>query len=168
MASAQIGNVMGVPALNTNDSFICDIIADGANTVTVAATKSGFFYVGQVIIFRVKATGAVFGATSRTITALGISGFDTLITYSGADIAVVPGTHAIHNGNVPAASIAQEHTNLNGGSDEAAGFNDNNLLTIESMKKALALVIPPAIVEVMTYNDLVYACRVTFSPTTIK
>ena len=105
MANAQIGNRIGVTAVG-NSGFLSNITADGANTVTVDDPLD--IDVGRSIDLVNKTTGAVL-ASNRTVQSLTSAG---ILTYSGADVAAVPGTTIV----VPTGATTQiSYSNLNGG-----------------------------------------------------
>lgn len=164
MANVQIGSRIGVTQVGPADAKLAEVTADGVNTVTVAAADVDKFYLGQSIVFRVKATGAGFGTTARTITGITSAG---VITYSGADIAVVPGTHAIYDGNAQpyaTSSVAKNQPQgLNGGTSAGVGFNDADFGSIQAMREALAVIsgttYTSARLDTMTENDMVFALR---------
>lgn len=169
MAGVQIGNLVGVAAVGPASAIIAEITADGVNTVDVAAADIRKFRVGQVISILTKATGAVL-ASNRTITVL--DAVNNRITYSGADVAAVAGTHSIYPGEVADAnSYDAPRSNLNGGVDEDEGFSIG-MQTIGQMRSRLKAIngvtYSDAEMDKMTTNDLVYALRVNDFPTSIK
>lgn len=173
MADLMLGNQLGVASKDSADgSKLAEITADGVNTVTVATADLHKFYVGQPITFRVKATGAGFGTTSRTITGITSAG---VITYDGADIAAVAGTHAIYDSNAaPYATSSVERgtrSNQNGGVSPSEGLSSPDFNTIQSMKDKLASLeagtYTTARLNTMTENDLKYALRLKLFPNSV-
>jgi hypothetical protein len=69
---------------------LCQITADGANTVTVDNLQ--YLRVGLIVDIINQSTDAVLAAT-RTITAINTA--TRVVTYSGADVAAVAGTHVL-------------------------------------------------------------------------
>jgi hypothetical protein len=69
---------------------LCQITADGANTVTVDNLQ--YLRVGMIVDIINQSTDAVL-ASQRTITA--ITAATRVVTYSGADVAAVAGTHVL-------------------------------------------------------------------------
>lgn len=69
---------------------LCQITADGANTVTVDNLQ--YLRVGMIVDIINQSTDAVL-ASQRTITA--INPTTRVVTYSGADVAAVAGTHVL-------------------------------------------------------------------------
>lgn len=173
MANAQIGNSLQVSQPGPVDSKLAEITADGANTFTVSAADSLKFRVGQVIVFRVKASGAGFGTTVRSVTGIAPAG---VITYSGADIALVPGTHAVYDAGANGYAVSSVATggavNINGGPSIRAGAFDVDTETIQGMRDALAVAVPAtytnAYLDIMTENDMRYALRQLRNPTAVR
>lgn len=173
MARAQIGNILGVTAKDQGP-ILAEITADGANTVTVSAADARKLRVGQTIDIVNKATGAVLAA-ARTIDAITAAG---VITYSGADVAAVAGTHAVYDtgdwvGYPPTGAFGRNgYSNFNGGAGPGAGFSINQAMTIDEMRARLTAIsgttYSAAELDKMTYNDLVYALRVNDASGSIK
>lgn len=159
----QVGNHIGVTAKGADSAFIADITADGSNTFTVATTDVPKFRLGDLVVFRVKSTGAGFGTTARTITAMTAAG---VITYSGSDLTLVAGTHGVYDGAVPYATSTVNYTdkvNLNGGTSAQRGFAAADFNSVASMRSKLAeldgTTYTDAMLNTMTFNDLIYALR---------
>lgn len=171
MADLMLGNPSGVCAVGSADSKIAEVVADAANSFLVAAADLPKFYVGQRIIFRVKATGAVFGTTARIITSIS----NIAVTYDGADVALVAGTHIICE-NEPADTVtalnSYQRSNQNGGPSAGRAFGAANFQDLDTMREYLNILdgayFTTARLNRMTYNDLVYAVRVRAYPTSIK
>ena len=163
MANAQIGNVIDTVQIGSVTAKIADITADGANTFTCSATHARRFHIGQLIVFRVIATGAGFGTTARRVTGLTA----TVITYDGADLTLVAGTHGVYDGDAQAYAVnstAKDDTqNLNGGFSSGNGFTDPDFSSINALRDALFVIDANAYSVVnlnsMTKNDLVFALR---------
>lgn len=165
MARAQIGNVMGVAAKDPGAVF-AEITADGANTVTVSTTDARKFRPGMLIDLLTKSDGTVIGA-SRTVDS--INNVTGVITYSGADVATVPGTTAVYQTGsyqtAPSGAYARRaYGNTNGGGAAGSGFNMGTTDTIDDMRARLKAIsgtsYSDARLDLMTYNDMVYALRV--------
>lgn len=77
-------------AFSDQTGKLCDITADGANTVTVDTTQ--YIRVGMFIDIINSGTNAVL-ASNRKITAINTS--TKVVTYDGADVAAVAGTHVL-------------------------------------------------------------------------
>lgn len=170
MAVSTLGNRLGISAKKVHDAKICEIASDAANIFGVAAQDRHRFYLDQSIIFRIKSTGAVFGSTVRTVTSITAVG----IGYSGADLTLVPGTHAVYDDclGVGISSVASDtRVGLNGGPSAGRAFASHVLEDVDSMRAALTAfsgtTFTAARLDAMTFNDLVYACRVSLYSDTI-
>jgi hypothetical protein len=159
MAVAQVGNKLGVSQVSSTDAKIAEITADGVDTVSVSAADVRKLRIGQRIVFRVKSTGAGFGTNFRTITGLTSAG---VVTYDGADIATVAGTHAIYSADAqPYAtnSVARNVPANMGGSIAGVGGGgmDQDFGSIEAMRDALKAISGTAYsdanLNLMTEND---------------
>jgi hypothetical protein len=170
MANAQIGSFSGT----TNSSrpgwpaaFLANITADGVNTVTV--DNISVFRIGQSIDLLDKTLGNTLAA-NRLVTDLTSGG---VLTYNGADVAAVPGTHAIYQGQANALAADGSPSNLNGGHKAAEGWNlGPELVTVGQLRARLtainATTYSSAELDKMTVNDMLYAIRVNDSPLTVK
>lgn len=164
MADAQVGNVHGLAAVGERNK-LAEITADGANTVTIAPTELQKISAGMVIDILNKTTFAVL-AIDRNVTNVTSGG---VVTYDGADVAAVAGTHAVFqaNSDVPAA-----RSNLNGGAEDNSGFDNDNLDTIKRMRARLAIIdsgfYTAARLNAMTVNDMIFAIRTSDNPASIK
>lgn len=162
MANQQVGNVYGLPIAGFGGSKLCEITADGANTVTVDSTRR--LVVGEFIDILNKSTGAILAA-HRQITNLTSAG---VLTYSGADVAAVAGTHAVYR---DLASAPTGNAGVSGGPTAQSGF-DLELGTIDDFRSRLteinATTYSAAELDKMTRNDMVYAIRLNDSPESIK
>lgn len=172
MTALQIGNEIGVISVDNDDAKLAEITADGVSSFTVALADVAKFSIFKPIVFRVKATGAGFGTTSRVVQYATDTG---VVGYSGADIALVPGTHAVYDASVPYATSTTAKTgktNINGGSGEQAGFSDYSFGSLENMRTELARLVPGtytnAYLNKMTWNDMVYAIRAHKYPTSFR
>lgn len=166
---AQIGNLLGVTAVGPGSAIIAEITADGINTVTVSAADFRKFRLGQVVSILVKSSGAVL-ASNRTITAMDSA--TNILTYSGADVAAVAGTHSIYPGETADVnSYNIPRSNLNGGPDEDEGFSIG-AQTIGQMRARLqainATTYSDAQLNKMTFNDCVYALRINDFASSIR
>lgn len=157
MADLQIGNQLGIAAAG-GATLLAQVVADGVadNTVTITNYEDNL-EIGMVIDIRNMTTGsATGGATSRTIIA--IDDENNLITYDGAD---VDPTNAF--GLYLAGQWRPNIVNINGGASPRAGLDWNETDTIQSMRTFLqdfeSTTYSNAQLNHMTYNDLVYACR---------
>lgn len=163
MANAQVGNRNGFTAVG-NSGFQANITADGANTVTVDDTFD--IPVGSSIDLVNKTTGAVL-ASNRVVQSLTSVG---VLTYSGADVAAVPGTTVV----VSTGTTTQTtYNNLNGGSSPSEAFHmGGEGLTIARLRSRLtalnATTYSSAELDKMTENDMLYAVRINESPASIK
>lgn len=174
MANTQIGSVHGVNQVGPVDAKLAEITADGANQCGVAAGDLHKFQEGQKVAFRIKATGAIFGATIRTCT--GIIWIGNAFTYDGADLTLVPGTHAVYDGDAATAAQSTVASNrpqgINGGSSSRRGYTDEDLNTIQGMRDALSVYLPgtytSAYLDAMTYNDMVFAVRNLRTPVGVR
>ncbi len=165
MARAQIGNRLGVTAKDPG-AIYAEITADGANTVTVALADARKFRPGMVIDLLTKTTGAVIGA-ARTVDS--INNVTGVITYSGADVATVPGTTAVYQaGSYEAAPSGaynrRPYGNTNGGGAPGSGFALGTADTIDDLRTRLKAIsgtsYSDARLDLMTENDMIYALRV--------
>lgn len=160
MADAQVGNALGVAAVG--EGILTAISADGVNTVTVASATS--VPVGSIIDIINKNTGAVL-ASNRQVTNLTSAG---VLTYDGADVAAVPGTHVVR---FSPGAVAQHnvYTNLNGGSKPDHGFDAFNMGSIEYLKLTLQFGFSYSVdtLNKMTLNDMVYALRMLTTPKSV-
>jgi hypothetical protein len=172
MAETQVGNILGVTQVGIGIAGTGGAIsADAANTVTV--TNPQAVRVGASYDIVNATTGAVL-ASNRQVTSVTSAG---VVTYGGADVAAVPGTHILVPTGyaVPVAAASNPYVNINGGSDASHGFDiapSVTLDTIGNMREyLLSLALPAYTVQrlnSMTYNDLVYACRQQIAPAGIK
>lgn len=170
MVRTQVGNRLGLAAKDQSP-IIAEITADGANTVTVSAADVRRFRVGQTIDIVNKTTGAVL-ATGRTVDT--IAGPTGVLTYSGANVDSTPGTHSVYSTGgyevyPPAGAFARDpYTNLNGGPSSGSGLTIQNTLTVDDMRARLKAIsgttYSDAQLDLMTYNDLVYAIRLNDAP----
>lgn len=162
MANQQVGNTRGLPIVGYGDHKMAEITADGANTVTIDTTKK--IRVGDNIDILNKATKAVL-ASARQVTGLTSAG---ILTYGGADVAAVPGTHAVYRGGTgaPTGSVS-----LSGGPTEQDGF-DMGIGTIAQLRARLqqfnATTYSNAELDKMTENDMVYAARLLDNSLSVK
>lgn len=159
MADAQVGNVVGV-AQPGNLGKQVEISADGVNTVTV--NVDGLFNLdpGARIDIINKTTGAVL-ASNRIMTNITSAG---VVTYDGADVAAVPGTHVIvPTGGTILTGAQNSYVNLNGGSATGVGYSEGAIDSITEMRTRLnqfsGTTFTTERLNSMTYNDLVFACR---------
>lgn len=157
MADQAVGNVHGLAIvgndnLNEEDSELANITASGVNTVTVDNLER--IRVGMQIDIVTKSTGAVV-ASNRTVNSLTSAG---VLTYSGADAATT-NNEAVY----PAGYF---------GFSSQVGFYDKDALTIAHMRTRLKQIdagyYTNARLDNMSYNDMVYAIRVTDHAGTIK
>jgi hypothetical protein len=81
---------MNRQAFGDGRGTLCQITADGANTVTVDNLQ--YLRVGMIVDIINQSTDAVL-ASQRTITAIATA--TRVVTYSGADVAAVAGTHVL-------------------------------------------------------------------------
>lgn len=158
----MIGNVRGLPITGFGGSKLADISADGANTITLDSIRR--ITVGDFIDILNKATGAVL-ASHRQVTNLTSAG---VLTYGGADVAAVPGTHAVYRDGAGAPTGG---VSISGGPTPQAGFN-MDLGSIDSLRARLteinATTYSAAQLDIMTENDMVYAIRVNDELESIK
>lgn len=162
MANQQIGNIRGLPIVGFGGSKLAEISADGANTVTIDSLKR--IVVGDFIDILNKATGAVL-ASHRLVTSLTSAG---VLTYNGADVAAVPGTHSVYKDGAGAPTGTP---GLSGGPSPSDGFN-MDLGTIAALRARLteinATTYSSTELDKMTENDMVYAIRVNDELESIK
>src|SRR5580765_3437927 len=163
MANAQIGNRAGVAAVG-NNGFLANITADGANTVTVDDTFD--IDVGRNVDLVNKNTGAVLAA-ARQVTSVTSAG---VVTYSGGDVAAVPGTTIVVS---PGTTTASGYSNINGGPTPGEGFNmGGEATTIDRLRARLqginATTYSNAELDKMTENDMIYALRLVEAPESFK
>jgi hypothetical protein len=163
MANAQIGNRGGLPAVG-NNGFIGNITADGANTVTVDDIND--VDVGRNIDLVNKNTGAVL-ASNRQVQSMTSAG---VLTYSGADVAAVPGTTIVV---ATGTTTMSGYSNLNGGSTPGEGFSlGGEATTIDRLRTRLnaisATTYSSAELDKMTENDMIYALRLYEAPGSVR
>lgn len=163
MASAQLGNRLGLAAVG-NNAFLSNITADGANTVTIDDTFD--IDVGRNVDLVNKNTGAVL-ASNRQVQSLTSAG---VLTYSGADVAAVPGTTIVV---ATGATVQTGYNNLNGGAGPGSGFNlGGEATTIDNLRARLTSIsstsYPSNILDQMTENDMIYAVRQYEAPGSLK
>lgn len=158
MANAQVGNKLGLAAIG--QGRFSEITADGVNTVTVLVAAN--VPAGTVIDIINKTTGAIL-ATNRTVTNVTSAG---VVTYNGADVTAVPGTHVVVPFNT---ALNAGYPYLNGGADPSAGFELNSTDTVALMRAALLFLhgYTAAQMDAMTVNDMIYALRVLEAPNSI-
>lgn len=159
MADLQVGNKLGVAQPGGLNNQI-PITADGANTVTVGAPGLYNLQSAAVIDIIHKTTGVVLAA-ARTITDITSAG---VVTYNGADVAAVPGTHVVVQSGGTVGAAQNNYANVNGGNGPQSPFEDASTSSIEDMRARLQLqdaaAFTTARLNSMTYNDLVYASRI--------
>ena len=163
MANAQVGNRLGHAAVG-NSGYVAGISADGANTVTVDDVRD--VPVGANVDLVNKNTGAVL-ASNRTVQSLTSAG---VLTYSGADVAAVPGTTVVV---LTGTTTQTGYSNLNGGSSPNDGFNmGGSEQTIGSLRARLqqsnGTTYSNAELDKMTENDMIYALRLIEAPGSLK
>jgi hypothetical protein len=163
MASAQLGNRLGIAAVG-NNGFLSNITADGANTVTVDDTLD--IDVGRNIDLVNKNTGAVL-ASNRQVQSLTSAG---VLTYSGADVAAVPGTTIVV---ATGTTVQTGYSNLNGGSAPGDGFSlGGEATSIDRLRNRLNTLLPTTYpnseLDKMTENDMIYALRQIEAPGSLK
>ena len=162
MANQQVGNVRGITAVGYGDEKLAEITADGANTVTVDTVKT--IRVGDDIDIINKSTKAVL-ASARTVTGLTSAG---VLTYNGADVAAVPGTHAVYKSGIGAPT---GNPGLSGGPSASQG-KDLMLGSIFQLRARLkqynATTYSDAELDKMTENDMVYAVLMIDTPGAVK
>ena len=138
-ASVQLGNGLGVTTAGDREKFdaiATEITADGANTFTASDVEQ--LRVGDKIQVRTKTTDVVLGERNITV----INPTTRVVTYDGADMAVVAGTHAVYKPdfyhlNVPGKNMLRQLLkNINAGY-----YTDTRL-------------------NGLTENDMIYAARV--------
>jgi hypothetical protein len=160
MARAQVGNIHGYAAVGTG-GVLANITADGVNTVTIDDTFG--VPVGSFIDIINKTTGAVL-ASNRQITNLTSAG---VLTYSGADVAAVPGTHV-----VSVTGAVSGYSNLNGGPTPGEGFTmGGEGMTVDRLRSRLSAInsvtYSATELDKMTLNDMRYALRLFEAPGSI-
>lgn len=172
MARAEIGNMLGVAAVDkTDETLLGTVVTDTANGFTVTAAEFRNFRVGMVIDMVTKTTGATgAGALGRTVTALDSA--TNTVTYSGADLTLTTlfGAYPAGQWELPTPAVVggvsrDEYANLNGGFGSGIGFNGGGLFTgIDYMRARLKVIsattYTDAELDKMTTNDMVYALRV--------
>jgi hypothetical protein len=167
MADAQIGNHLGVAAVDNIGVKLADITAEGTNTFTVSAADVRDLDVGLNVDFRTKTTGAL--VANRNITQ--VNSATGVITYDGADVATTTAEGVYLGGQSPVAA-ALPRSNLNGGASDRAGFELSEADTIFKLRTRLtaisATTYSAAELNKMTYNDMVYALRVNDAAGSIK
>lgn len=178
MARAMVGNEVGVTAVDRADeAALGAITADGANTFTVSVADARNFRNGQVIDLVNKSTGAVL-ASARTV--VSVDSVTGIVTYSGADVATVPGTTqpylaGSYEAAVPTQPLGaprEDYVNINGGLSVGTGFDNRAFGSIDAMRVRLqaisATTYSDAELDKMTVNDMIYAIRVNDQPGSIK
>jgi hypothetical protein len=163
MADAQVGTRLGYQAVGNPAAFkLAGITADGVNTVTVDNIMP--IVVGQFI--DIATAGGTVLAANRQITGLTLAG---ILTYSGADVTAVPGTHFVYPTGV---FSALSKSNLNGGYSDRGGFSmealDNIDWMVTRLQAANAGYWTAARIASHTVNDLVYALRLLDAPAGIR
>ncbi len=154
MADTQLGNVQGLAA-PAQSPLIANITAEGANTFTTLEWRR--IRLQQHVDIRTKATGVVVAA-DRTITGITSAG---VVTYSGADVAstVAEGIYPVGEWSAGVRSIP------GGGASIRRGFDLGHLTgNIEDMRQRLKDIngtyYTDALLNTLTFNDLVYAIRI--------
>lgn len=138
-ASVELGNGLGVTTAGDREKFdaiACEITADGANTFTADSVKA--LRVGDKIQVRTKTTDAILGERNITV----INPTTRVVTYDGADMAVVAGTHGVYKPDF-------FHMNVPG----------KNMLR-QLLKNINATYYTDARLNGLTQNDMIYAARV--------
>ena len=166
MADHQIGNVHGIAAVGRRD-LLASVTAEGANTVTVAASELPKLHAGMVIDILHRTTFAAL-ALDRTITNITSAG---VVTYDGADVAATT-AHGIYLANSDVFSGSSSRTSENGGPEPRRPFQDVNMLSIGEMRDRLTAIdstfYSAARLNAMTMNDMVFALRTNDKPQSIK
>lgn len=166
MADQQIGNSLGVTAVGYQPSTKkAAVTADGGaadNICTVDSQEN--LGAGQTYEFVDPANGSTV-ISARTVTQVNSDGN---ITFDGAIDILAVGTE-LHLASEFADASGE--LNLNGGRSAQSGFEDDNFDSIASMRTRLKAIdaglYTDAYLNMMTYNDLVYAIRVADHPGTI-
>lgn len=164
MANHQIGNTLELAAVGSQSTLLCNVTADGVNTVTVDDLTK--IFAGQVVDIVNKATGAVL-ASARTITNITSAG---VVTYNGGDVTAVAGTHGLYPTGTYGTGSAK--VNANGGFADGSGFDIDAVDTIDAARARLTAIngtiYTAARLNQMTFNDMLYAIRVNDYPRSIK
>lgn len=158
----QVGSPSGICAKGVSP-LLATVTADGVNTVTVDNIRS--LRNNAHVDIANKTTGAVLAA-NVTITGITSAG---VVTYSGADVAAVAGTHGLF----PVGEFSTVARTLpSGGPGNRLGFDlgaQSN--TVEGMRQRLidanAAYYTTARLNELSYNDMVMAVRLTDSPASI-
>jgi len=180
MARAELGNVLGIAAVDRSDeTLLGTVVTDTANGFTVSAAEFRNFRVGQIIDVVTKSSGATgAGFLGRTVTALDSA--TNTVTYSGADATLTTSFGAYLAGTwEPTTPVAvggvvrDDYANMNGGFGPGTGFNGAGLFTgVDSMRARLtainATTYSAAELDKMTVNDMIYALRVNDYAGSIK
>ncbi len=179
MVRAMLGSEVGVTSRDkSNETMLGAVVSVTANNFVVSAADFRNFKVGQIIDLLVAATGsATGGAAGRTVT--GANSATNTITYSGADIATLDNTFAAYltgqwepvTPTVVNGVSRDGYANLNGGPGPYSGFDHPAFGSIQQMRDRLTAIsgttYSSAQLDLMTYNDLVYAIRVNDASGTI-
>jgi len=162
MADLQVGNVHGVAAVGNTKGFIGNVTADGVGTVTLDSVKG--LSAGDRIDIIDPSNGTVL-ASNRIVTNITNAG---VVTYDGADVAATTAHDVFFTGTYTTSGPA----NINGGNSAQEGYHDIDLLTIDNLRTRLKAIdsglYTDAKLNEMTYNDMVYAIRLSDAPSTIK
>jgi len=162
-----------------DETLLGTVVTDVANGFTVSAAEIKNFRIGQIIDVVTKATGVVgAGVTARTITAIDTA--TNTVTYSGADATLTTAFGAYPTGQWElssplagtAGTVNDPYANLNGGFGVYSGFNaSGNLISVAAMRARLQVInattYSDAQLDLMSYNDLIYAIRVNDYPGSI-
>lgn len=164
MADRELGTIYGFQVVTTGTPLLATVTADGSNTFDVSAADFRRLEIGMVIDITHKTTGVVL-ASARSITVLDSA--NTRVTYSGADV-----TTTTSHGVYLTGQYANNRSNSNTGASPASSFDYNPLDTVQAMRDRLISIdsgfYTAAHLNSMTYNDMVYAIRVSDFPSTIK
>lgn len=181
MARLEIGNILGICAVDKpDDTLLGTVVTDTANGFTVTAADIKNFFPGQIIDAVTKTTG-VTGAGFIGRIVQSVDTVTNTVVYTGADAtlttlfgiyltgqwelaAPLPGT---------AGTVNDPYANVNGGPAYFSGIGDANYMgDLQAMRNRLqaisATTYSNAQLDLMTYNDLVYACRINDYPGSIK
>ena len=157
MADQQVGNIHGIAAvgngnLDESSSKLAGTTSHGVNTVTVDNLEK--IRVGMSIDIVTEADGTVV-TSDRIVSSLTSAG---VLTYDGADTTTDDADSVYPTGEYSSSS--------------QTGFHDFDSLTIASLRRRLADIdsglYTAAVLNGMTYNDMVYAVRVSDNAATVS
>lgn len=167
MVVSQKSNVLGIQAVDNERAAIATVSADGGvadNTFDIPANDVGQIPVGSAI--DVYTTGGTAQLTNRTVTTLTSAG---AVTFGGAVAGpLTVGAEVFITGQ----RDKDAPTNYHGGPSVDRPYHNSDMNSVAAMRARLTQIDANAYsnanLNLMSYNDLIYALRVHDDPGTLK